>query len=218
MRHAKLIPLCYLALTAFSVDADAALKFYVGLDLGATRGEAEYFPDSQPFFAEVRDSASSEGLRLRLGFQASRFFAMEVGYADLGNFEYTPGAGTCAPLFQGECDFTTHSSADGLLTNAVFMMPIKDRFRVKGRVGWINLQVKARETGPDATVTDRGTDSEGGLFYGLGVEFHATERFDFELGWTQYEALDFGVRLSPNDTSFNQGKVTMASLGVAWRF
>ena len=218
MRYAKLIPLCCFALTAFSVNAAAAPKFYVGLDVGGSRGKAEYFHDSQPLFAEVRDSDSSEGLRLRLGFQASRYFAMEVGYADLGDFEYTPGAGTCPPLFQGECDFTTHSTASGLLTNAVFMLPLNERFRVKGRVGWINLQLKARETGPDATVTDRGTDSEGGLFYGLGVELHATERLDVELGWTQFEQLAFGVRLSPNDVSFNQGKVTLASIGVAYRF
>ncbi|MBC8028193.1 MAG: porin family protein [Steroidobacteraceae bacterium] len=218
MRYAKLIPLCCLALTAFSVNAAAAPKFYVGLDVGSTRGNAEYFHDSQPLFADVRDSDSSEGMRLRLGFQASRFFAMEVGYADLGDFEYAPGAGTCPPLFQGECDFTTHSSARGLLTNAVFMVPLNNRFRVKGRVGWINLQVKARETGPDATVTDRGTDSEGAVFYAAGVEFHATDKLDVELGWTQFNEVVFGVRLSPNDVSFNQGKVSLASIGIAFRF
>jgi OOP family OmpA-OmpF porin len=218
MRYAKLISLFCLAFTAISVDAAAAPKFYAGLDVGGTRGIAEYFPDSQPLFADVQDSDSSEGFRLRLGFQASRFFAMEVGYVDLGDFEYSPGAGTCAPLFQGVCDFTTHSSASGLLTNAVFMVPLNERFRVKARVGWAALQVKARETGPDGAVTDRGTDSEGGLFYGAGVEFHATERLDVELGWTEFDKLAFGVRLSPNDTSFNQGKVSIASIGVAFRF
>jgi opacity protein-like surface antigen len=218
VRYAKLIPIYCLALIAFSVDAAAAPKFYVGLDVGSSRGTANYFPDSQPLFADVHDSGSSEGMRIRLGFQASRFFAMEVGYVDLGDFEYTPGAGTCPPLFQGECDFTTYSSASGLLTNAVFMLPLKERFRVKARVGWANLQVKARETGPDAAVTDRGTDSEGAVFFGAGVEFHATKRLDIELGWTQFDEVAFGVRLSPNDTSFNQGKMSLTSIGIAYRF
>ena len=218
MRFAKLFPLFCFALATFSSYAAAAPKFYVALDAGVTRGKAAYFDEFTDMFPAERRSSTSEGGRIRLGYRASRFFAMEVGYVDLGDFAYRFDPDNCPPLFDAGCDFTTTSSVSGPLTNAIVMYPFNDRFRAKARLGWLGFRVKARNTGPDASGTDRGTDSEGGVFYGAGIEYSPTDRIDVELGWTYFDAVIFGVTLGTNDAFFEQGAVTLTSIGIAYRF
>ncbi len=220
MRHAKLVSAYFTALAALSVPAlPADEKFYAAFDGGSTRADGAFTGGSATNFVRVERSDSSETLRARFGYQFWRYMAVEVGYIDVGDFEYRLGPTNCPPAVPTNCDFTTHLSASGPVANIVFVLPVGERWALKARSGWYHLQFETRESGPNASgIPERGKDSEANVNFAAGVSFRATERVEVELGWTWMEEPGFAEVDLVGAARFNPGDMAFTSLGVAFRF
>lgn len=203
------------ALPAFPADRG----FYVSADVGATRGEGEFTGGSNVNFVRTVREDDSNSLRLRVGYQFFKYIGMEVGYVDLGDFSYDIGPANCPPAIPTNCDFTTHASANGPFANAVFLLPVGEKFRFKGRIGWFALTYETHESGPNASANaDRGKDSEGGAHFGVGAAFRATEKLEIELEYTEFRAPGFAQMGAPGAAHFEPLDISALALGVSYRF
>jgi opacity protein-like surface antigen len=220
MRRVKLVPVYLTALAALSAPAFSAdEKFYVALDAGTTRGDGTFSGGSATNFVTVERSDTTETLRARAGYQFWRYMAVEVGYIDVGDFEFRLDPANCPPAVPTDCDFTTRVSASGPLANIVFTLPVGERWTLKARSGWYHMQFKTRESGPDASDdSGRGKDSEANVLFGAGVSFRATERVELELGWTWHEEPGFAEFDLFGVSRFDPGDMAFTSLGIAFRF
>jgi len=135
----KIAAAAALALVASSSFAAAPVAFYGGVDVGATR------------VSDLDDTKASVGAFVGYGINPN--FAVEVGYRQLGKFDYDS--------YFGEIDAKlkqTHVSVLGFL-------PLNPQTDVYARLGY--NQVKVRETGYRYTYKE---DADRVLF-GLGLNY-----------------------------------------------
>lgn len=127
-----------LALAASSAFAASPTAFYGGLDVGATK--IDDFDSTKTSFGGF------------LGYGFNPFFAVELGYRQLGKFDYY-GADVKAKQ--------THLSLLGFY-------PLNPQLDIYGRLGYNNLRAEASYGG--YTV---GEDTDTGL-YGIGLNYSFT--------------------------------------------
>ena len=203
------------ALPAFPADRG----FYVSADAGVTRGEGEFTGGSNVNFVRTVRDDDSNSLRVRVGYQFFKYIGMEVGYADLGDFAFDIGPANCPPAIPANCDFTMHASASGPFANAVFLLPVGEKLRFKGRIGAYLSTYETRASGPNAsTNSSRGKDSESGAHFGVGAAFRATEKLEIELEYAQFRGPGFAQMAAPGAAHFEPGDISAITLGVAYRF
>jgi opacity protein-like surface antigen len=218
-RFTILAPLGLALMAAASPALPAERGFYVSADAGVSQGEGEFTGGSAVNFVRTIRDDDSKSLRVRAGYQFARFIAVEVGYVDLGDFAFDIGPSSCPPAIPTNCDFTTHVSANGPFANAVFILPVGEKFRFKVRVGWYALQFETRESGPNASANpNRGKDSEGGAHVGVGAALRATDKLEIELEYSRFAGPDFAQMGAPGPAHFEVGKISTVTLGVAYRF
>src|SRR5690348_9359448 len=87
---------CLFAAPAGAQPADGEAHFYLGADLGQTRMD---LPDVIGFTSPQDDQSFTWSLRL--GYRFNRYFAVEGGYTDFGDFHRGPGA--CLAVFPSTC-------------------------------------------------------------------------------------------------------------------
>jgi len=102
-------------------------KIYVGVQFGQSRLDRENFHESV-----VRDDEAT-AYSLLVGYRFSRYFALEAGYANLGEYTaefplFCPGGSGCASDF-GE------TSIDGLVLNAIGIWPVSKHIHLKASLG-----------------------------------------------------------------------------------
>lgn len=202
MRPIELLRAVLLAGAAIlAQSANARGSWYAGLDVGLSEADVEIslFTTGVP---EIDDSdASSTGVRVRAGYQFSRYVAVEIGYADFGDFDYE---------FEPALRATT--SLTGFIGNVVGTLPLGRRWTVNGRVGLFRMRVKNSELG--------GADesrTKDGLQVGIGAGFRVNDHWELLLDYTKYEQLYFGPALGTfGDYDFGDTRLT--SLGVNYRW
>jgi opacity protein-like surface antigen len=133
----KIAAAAALALVASSSFAAAPTAFYGGLDVGSSKIDA------------FDDSETSYGAFLGYGF--NRFFAVELGYRELGKFDVVGGNVKAKQ---------THLSVIG-------SYPLNNRLDLYGRLGYSNLD--ASSSSPYVSV-----DAEDGGLYGVGLNYNFT--------------------------------------------
>jgi hypothetical protein len=119
-----------LAAAACAQPADGEARFYLGVDLGQTRMEQ---PDVIGFTPSQDDESFTWSFKL--GYRFNRYFAVEGGYADFGEFHREPGA--CLAVFPSACfgsGYTT-TSVDGFLLDAVGSWPVAEHLLLSGSAG-----------------------------------------------------------------------------------
>jgi len=135
----KIAAAAALALVASSSFAAAPTAFYGGLDVGSTK-----IDDFD------QDKTSFGGF---LGYGFNQFFAVELGYRQLGKWDMGYGIDLKAKQ--------THLSVVG-------SYPVTPQFDIYGRLGYNSLRAEASR----GNVT-YGDDTSGGL-YGIGVGYTFT--------------------------------------------
>ena len=219
MRRFDILATLCLALVAASPAFPAERGFYVSADAGVSRGEGQFTGGSAVNFVESERDDDATFLRVRVGYQFAKFIAVEVGYVDLGDFEYDIGPPNCPTAIPANCDFTTQLSARGPLANVVLMWPLTERFRVKGRFGFAPIRFEGRESGPNASANPAsGKDTEGNGHWSAAAAFRATPKLDVELEYTRFTGADFAELRAPGAAHFEPGKISIISLGVQYRF
>jgi OOP family OmpA-OmpF porin len=112
------------------------------------------------------------GWKVYGGYDINPYFAVEAGYADLGDFSVAiPG-------------ITVTGEYDGMFIDAKGSLPIGDAFSVFAKLGVLFWDVE----GANAAVgySEDGSD----LSYGLGAEYMFTSQFGGRAEWQQFQDVD----------------------------
>ena len=178
---------------AFAQDAG----FYIGGALGQSSFDVECAGTTS-----CDDSDSS--WKIFGGYQFNKHFAVEFGYADLG--ETT--ASVPVPPFNVNIAF--ESTVWDLV--AVGSLPIGDRFSIFGKVGlyMADTEVNGSAAGLGSlSESDDNTD----LTYGIGARYDFTRNLGVRLEWQRYQDVggDFGGATLESD-------VDVMSVAVIWKF
>jgi opacity protein-like surface antigen len=218
----------YIAVTAvlLSVSALAAPdpgtqpsgKFYVGLDAGSSQLDASL---SEQFFGpEISQHTGNDiGYRLRLGVQASRYFAAEIGFIDFGEFALRDIPYACAPQQPGPCTYDINSATQGPFANIVVSWPFAQRWALNGRVGGYYADITTSERDPDVPGTEQEYHDSGiGFSIGAGLSFQINPRMKISADWGKYDLIEFAPTLSGGIGAYDVGSASLASLGFAYRF
>jgi len=164
-------------------------------------------------------SDDDNGFNLGVGYQVNDFFAVELGYMDMGKV-LSASTGTLSVSGAGSTNLGGNSiswtsnlagsadasaDADGWTLAGVFTMPISDKFDAYGKVGLYNWDASARLTGTISagTLTVNGTaytsatyeiasvsDDGTDPFYGIGLKYNINDKFAVRADYTQYEVWD----------------------------
>jgi len=197
--------------TAIAQSPTRPQKFYVGLQLGQSELDRERSDLNVVF--DDRDNAFT----LLAGYRFSRFYALEAGYTDLGEFtaEFRnpcPGVpGLVCPSDIGK------TAVESFFLNNIVIWPIADHFHLKAVLGmnWHELSGSlARASGSTTTFSD----SSGSYNFGLGIGVPVNDRLELGLDVTMYRALTFDLGFNEPFDLVYEPDVTVVLLGVRYRF
>ena len=213
------------------VDASRAaeMPFYgsIGVSLSQTDGLAEtdvpsatfivgdpldivsFFPDELPLNGQPFDDDDS-GWSAALGYQFTNYFAVELGYEDLGSFQ------GIAPIIGsfGALPSPATIDASGISLAAKFRVPLTERLRATWHVGLVRAEFDAGGSAavaffpgpipgppPDVmAIPFSDPDDETGYGFGFGLSWAFNRHFEAELAYSRQnlQVLDFdtfGLRL-----------------------
>ena len=174
---------------AGSVFAQQPRKWYAGLDIGQTRLNRAGGEDVD--LSGLDDKSVSWSVLA--GYRFSRFFALEAGYIDLGEFS--------------DQDFS--SSTRGIMFNMRGILPIGKHFELDLLFGpvWMKRELNFGSVSDDVS----GTTGKVGIGFAVPVN----ERLAFNFEYSQY--LDFSLGFD-NDFDLYVDDTSEYSLGVRWKF
>lgn len=185
-----------------------------GWYLGANAGESSATVDETRIVDDLRDAGfdttafkddeGDSGFKFFGGYRFSRYFALEGGYVDLGNFSFKADTDPAGTLRGG-------IKIKGVNVDLVGFIPFTPEFAAFGRIGAVRTEAEVSFAGTGAVVVLDPASRERAVNYKLGVGL----QFDFtELLAMRVEAERYRV----DDALGNDGDVDLISLGVLFRF
>ena len=199
-----------LLITSASAAADDA-----GWYLGGNLGQSSATIDEDKIRANLAASGltmtsidSDErdfGYKVFGGYQFNRYFAIEGGYFDLGEFGFT--ATTSPPgTLSGEMELT------GMFVDPVLILPMTERFSALARIGFSSVEAESSfsATGSASAPPNREKRSSN-YKYGVGLQYAVTERLGLRAEVERY-------RIDDAVGADNEGDLDLVSLGLVYRF
>ncbi|MHB1764586.1 MAG: OmpA family protein [Gammaproteobacteria bacterium] len=184
--------------------------WYVGFNVGQSRakiGDTRITNDllGAGFSTTLINNNDRDiGYKIFGGYQFNRYFALEAGYFNLGNFGFT--ATTLPPG-------TLHGTLNlkGINADAVGMLPITKRFSAFGEVGLIYEKARDSFTGGGSVAVDNPGPSNQSANYefGVGLQYDVTSSIGVRAEADRYRI---------NDAVGNKGDIDLISLGLVYRF
>jgi OOP family OmpA-OmpF porin len=162
-----------------------------GLYFGGSIGQAVYKASCEKavFAGTCKDNDTA--WRAILGYQLSRNYALEVGYAYLGELESEGLLGTST------------AEAKGFDLSVLANMHLMDRLSLLGRFGAYRLRANSE----GASVTD--AETSGGFTFGLGLAYDLGW-LGLRAEWQRYDGVGYG--------SIGEDDIDFLSLGVRLTF
>ena len=189
------------AVVATPALADNTGSFYGAVDLGSVslgNIPSQFGNTSFP---------NPSAFRLAGGFNITPMFAVEAGYAMIGDSKIT--------TTQGALSVTETFKTSSLQVAGVANYAINDTFGVFGKLGFANTKIDYTAIPGVNTVITAGTTAASGsktnLTFGLGAQYNINKQFAIR---AQYE--DFGKVKLGNAT--NDIGITMMSVGGVYTF
>jgi OOP family OmpA-OmpF porin len=144
------------------------------------------------------------GFKVFGGYQYNKYFAVEGGYFDLGQFGFntsTVPAGTLS----GDIKLK------GLNLDAVGILPITEKFSVFGRIGVTHTQANDSFVGTGAVnvLNPNPNSRDTNLKVGLGLQYALTDSLTLRSEIERYRI---------DDAVGNKGDVDLVSVGLVYRF
>jgi OOP family OmpA-OmpF porin len=156
-------------LLAFSIapmTAAASDGFYAAASIGSASLDDD--------FDGLEISDNTTAYRIATGWQVNRYFALEVGYHNFGDFEQSF-------TFDGVRG-TAKLSADGYTLGVNGRYPLWNKVDLLGRAGGFFWDGEA-----DINNASQATPEDSNLFFGLGLSYDLSDRFAVTTEWTRYE-------------------------------
>ena len=181
------LKICAMALIlvrlAVPFQAEAGEGFYAGGSIGS----ANLDDDFDGF--EIDDDTTA--YRIVGGWWVNRYFALEAGYQNFGDFEQDVDIGSVIS--------SVSLSADGFTLGATGSVPLSEQFSLFGRAGWFFWAGDA-----EINNVSQATPEDSNLYLGAGISYAVNDRFQVIGDWSRYD-LD-GVNSS------------VASIGIQFSF
>ena len=210
----RFLPIACLAgaLAGATAPVFAQAGWYAGLALGSSNVDlnasvvAVSGATSTNFVSDQRDP----GVKVFAGYRFNRHFALEGGYAWLGEFQATT---------QVTAPSTGALNADirviGLFVDALALLPIGERFAAYAKLGVLGSEVRTfRATSGTATpapgVSTNASTDAANLSYGLGAQYDFAKNVTLRVEWQLYA--DVG------DSNAGEFDVDLYSVGLLFRF
>ena len=211
MTYLTLVAMCIgAALFGASGPARAQAHWYIGVTLGASNANisqevvAVTGATSTVFLTDSRDP----GFKVFAGYRFNRYFAVEGGYAWLGEFQATTQV--TAPTTGA---LNANIRVIGLYIDAVGMLPVGDRFAAFAKVGVLGSETRTfRSTSGTVTSglnTNASTD-QANLSYGLGVQYDLEKNVTLRFVWERY--------IKVGDVNTGEFNIDLYSGGLLFRF
>jgi OOP family OmpA-OmpF porin len=152
----------------------------------------------------IDDDDRDRGFKLFGGYQVNKYFAVEAGYFDLGQFGFVANTVPTGSL-SGDIKIK------GLNLDAVGTLPITEKFSAFGRLGVAYAHTDGSFVGTGAVNVLNPSPSarDTNLKVGLGVQYAFTEALSLRAEIERYRI---------NDAVGNKGDVDLASIGLVYRF
>jgi OOP family OmpA-OmpF porin len=215
MKRLWLIAVALAAGTAFAQQQKPG-KYYIGLDVGQSRIEA-----GQGFLVPVEEiqHGNDVGFKASFGIQISRYFAVEAGYTEYGNFKAENVAYTCPTGYSPPCAYDVSAGVHGPFTNVVGLVVFSDHWSLSGRAGlqYALSSLSARD--PDVPSSEISSDEDSfGFLYGVGLNYQVNPRLRVRLNWEENDQLSAGLDLGGGVGFYELGSSRLTSLGFDYRF
>lgn len=177
---------CLAVLFAASVCAPslANAQLYIGAEVGETDTELDLGPDFPPSFESSDDDTA---FKLFAGFKFSPNFALEVGYGDLGEYDWKDDAGEKLKM-----EFTA------FYATLVGWVPVSDQVKLFGRLGYAywSADIDYKEPG----FSSSGDNDDFDPVVGLGFEYQPNKQIGIRFEWEQFQNVG-----DETSTSFGPG-------------
>jgi opacity protein-like surface antigen len=193
---------------ASSVAAHAETAgFYLKADGGVVSNSL----NKNQIDAEIADSAivtalsgTDVGFDLRAGYHFNSIVGLDVGYAHLGNIEYSLSAG-------GEsASITVRNQA--FLTNVVLSAPLGTDMSVDARIGTYHMATRANVVTPIGSLS--ASESTTNLVAGLGLSYAMTAHWGLHTDWTHFA----NVASVAGVYGVDKANLDLITLGASYRF
>ena len=166
------------SLFVFLLAAAPAMAQESGLYLGAALGQAKHADTCQG--ANLSCDDKDTAWKIYGGYQFNRFFAAEIGYADLGRS--AAGANVGGIIVNPTFEVTAFE------LSGIGFLPVLDRLALFMRLGVYRAETELGGTGTafGITVPVSGKDSNSDLTFGLGIQYSFTRNLGVRGEWQQY--------------------------------
>lgn len=191
------------ALLTVAPLAASYADWYVGGSVGqssidATPGEIEeaFLIDDDFVATGTTLDKTDTGWKAFVGYEFLPMFALEAGYADLGQATFSTTIVEAPPPDDAMTPFAIRGTAtvDGAQVAAVLQVPLPGPFMLLGRAGAFRWEAKFTELITDTGVTRVArTEDKIDALYGLGVQLQFGEALGARLEWERLNDVGEGI-------------------------
>jgi OOP family OmpA-OmpF porin len=191
-----------ISLVAAADDYVGGLKLPKSAEPQNPPGFLSFVSESVPSFALSRANGNPDGgYRLKLGYQYSRYFAVEGQYVDFGR--------TAGDAFASPGNLASAFRSTGMGVDTVAMLPWRS-FSFYGRLGAYRGESRNAFAQYSTLLFGDATSQRTRWRYGMGVRYDFTKSLGIKAELERYSPL--GTPLDP------QAETDLISVGLSWRF
>lgn len=204
-------------LSAFTATASAQeAGAYVGASVGQSKVDIDTAGLSSGFAAAglsatgISVDENDTGWKLFGGYKFNKYFALEGGYVDLGQFS----AATTITAVRGAAITPTAVNAtfkaeEGYFLTAVGILPLSNNFSIFGKLGAYSMKTKldVAVAGTSLSNSERNED----MLYGVGLGYDFTRNVSLRAEWERFEKVG-------DENKTGQGDVDLISVGLVFKF
>lgn len=184
------------AIIGTSLFAASTMAVAQGFYLGGSIGQSKFKESCEGATAGVSCDDTDTAWRFFGGYEVNRNFAVEIGYADLGEAK--------ASLTSGGITATSTAKATAWDVVGIGSLPLGPSFALYAKLGLFYGKADGRVSvtgGGTTSESDTGTD----LTFGFGARYDFLRNFGARVEWQRY-------------TDFSGSDVDVISAGVLYRF
>ncbi len=158
-----------------------------GLYLGGFVGQSSFDVPEMDSGFDFNVDDSDTAFKLIGGYQFSEYFAVELGYVDLGEFSFNYDDSVTEPEYQYSMSMKVSGAVDGLTLAVVGILPLNEQVNLYAKVGMFSWEGEVSGSGQyqysdiygtndsDYFSEEPVTDDDNSAFYGLGLSYQLSQ-------------------------------------------
>jgi OOP family OmpA-OmpF porin len=186
----KKTALCIAIAASFAAAPALAQSWYMGAGIG--RGNLNMSGTELTGLNNAQIDDSDTTYTLRGGYRFNPYFALELGYYDLGQYTFSGTSGAVA--------VSGSAKAKSYGLSAVGILPLGPQFDLYGRLGYAESELKANAN--TTLVTANSSDRQGEATYGFGARWNANKSWGLFAEWMKNDKIKVDSYMAGVDFRF----------------